>query len=337
MKILLLLLSFTVSAENWVHLGMWSHHQEEGLNETHNLVGIEIDGYFIHKFENSMKDTAYYAGVMKRDGYCIDKLCLGYSYGLIKGYSFKEVSPIAFGVISYEYEGIGADIEILPGEVYALRLRFSDKAFQYLDFNAPWETKGYMELSWDHFDPDGKGAWGFERNNGAAYDVKLYTSKDWFIKLGYTTTNFGTHPEQGLLKYSQAWRTGNQSQVSSRGFIQIGKDFDYFSLGLSTNQVSIQENYYDHTTEGLGKFTSVDNKHHRGFGAHISTDYQLSENWSIYTEAAIINDLITDIRLTLETRYKIIDELELTLRWIDWERWNMSQAQLGLRYNFQTN
>jgi len=332
MKILLLLLSFTVSAENYLHLGMWSSHPgDSDLNETHNLVGIEFDRKFIYKFENSMGDTAYFGGYIKRDMLCYEQLCLGASAGVMYGYG-DDLEAIGFGVISYEKHGIGFDISFLPDVVTAIQFRFSDEAFDDLGILAPWDAKGYLELSLDHFDPDGKGSWGYDRNNGATYDVKL-TSDDWFIKLSYTTTNFSTHPDQGLLKYTQAWRTSNASQISSRGSIQIGKDYEYFSLGLSTNQVSIQENYYDHSTEGIGKFTSVDNKHHRGLGAHFSTDYQVSRNWSIYGEAAVINDLITDLRLTFETRYKITDNFELTLRWIDFENWNMSQAQLGWRWN----
>ena len=65
--------------------------------------------------------------------------------------------------------------------------------------------------------------------------------------------------------------------------------------------------------------------HYRGFGAHISQDYQLSDNWSFYVEAAIVDDLIADLSLTLDTRYKITDNLELSIRTIEYERWNMSE------------
>lgn len=330
MKILLLLLCFTVSAENYVHMGMWSKHSESGLNEKHDLIGIEIDGYFIHKFENSTKDTAYYAGIIEREGLCLDKLCLGYSYGLMKGYDFKEITPIGFAVISYEHRGIGADIEILPGEVYALRFRFSDKAFGSFDFNSPWNTKGYMELSLDHFDPDGKGSLGYDRNNGASYDFKLYLTNDVFIKGSYTQTDFGAQPDRGEGRFTPVWTTGKPSQVDSKGYIQIGKDYNILSVGLSYNQISIQETYLNRPT---GKITTTPETHYRGFGVHISKDYQLTDNLAFYTEAAIVDDLITDLRLTLETRYKITDNLEITLRTIDFERWNSSQYQLGLRYN----
>jgi len=330
MKILLLLLSFTVSAENYLHLGMWSQHSESGLNETHNLVGIEIDGYFIHQFENSMSDTAYYAGIVERDGYCLDKLCLGYSYGILKGYSFKEVTPIAFAVLSFENSGVGFDLSCLPGTVCAIQLRFSDKAFEYLDINPPWKTRGYVELSLDSFDPDGEDWLGYERSHGTSYDFKLYLTDDVYLKGNYTTTDFGTQPDINEEKFTPVWTTGKPSQIDSRGYLQIGKDYKNLSIGLSYNQVSIQETYLNRPT---GKITSTPETHYRGFGAHISKDYQLTDNLSLYVEVAIVDDLITDLRLTIETRYKITEQFEITLRTIDYERWNMSQYQLGVRYN----
>ena len=330
MRILLFLFCFSVSAENYIHLGMWSHHEEKGLNEVHNLVGIEIDGYFIHKFENSMKDTAYYAGVIERDVFCYGKLCAGYSYGLMKGYDFKEITPIGFGVISYEYQGIGADIEILPGEVYALRLRFSDKALNQLGINSPFDAKGYFEVSVDSFDPDGESWLGFERSTGITYDAKIYLSDNLFLKGSYTTTDFGTQPTISDEKYTPVWQTGKPNQIDSRGSIQIGRDYEWLSIGVSYNQISVEENYLNKLT---GKYSSTPETHHRGFGAHFSKGYQLSDNWSFYAEAAIIDDLIADLRLTIETRYKITDNLELTLRTIDFERWNMSQYQIGIRYS----
>jgi len=333
MKILLLLLCFSVSAENYVHMGMWSQHPEKGLNETHNLIGIEIDGYFLHKFENSLKQTAYYAGIIEREGYCIGdtKLCLGYSYGVLEGYSFKELMPIAFAVFSYEKNGIGADISCLPGTVCALQFRFSDQAFDYFDFNSPWDTKGYMELSLDHFDPDQEGGLGFERNNGAAYDIKLYLTESVFIKGNYTQTDFGAQPDQGEEKFTPVWTTGKPSQISSTGYIEFGKDFKNFTLSTSLNQISIQENTMH---RGSGKITEAPNKHHRGFGIHLSTDYQISKDFELELEAAVVDRLIRDLKLTVGLVYNLTDDIDLTLRTIDYERWNYTQYQAGIRYIF---
>lgn len=328
--LLLLLLSFSVSAENWVQMGMRSFHPEKGLNEQNHSIGIEIDTYFIQKFENSMKDTAYYLGKYERDGYCLDKLCLGYSYGLLKGYSFKEVTPIAFAVISYEYEGIGADVSCIPGTVCAIQLRFSENFIKDLGINSPFDTKGYFEVSWDSFDPDGESSLGYERSNGVTYDAKIYLTDNVYLKGSYTNTDFGAQPDINEGQFTPVWQTGKPSQIDSRGSIQIGQDFEWLSIGVSYNQISIQESYLNRETL---KVTDTPETHYRGFGAHFSKGYQLSEDWSFYGEAAIVSDLITDLRLTLETRYKLTDNIELTVRWIDGERWNMSQAQLGLRWN----
>lgn len=331
MKILLLLLCFSVSAENYVHIGAWSNHPggDPRLNETQDLIGIEIDNLFLHKFQNSLYQTAYYAGYIDRDIACLDKLCLGYSYGVLQGYSFKELMPIAFAVVSYEKNGIGADISCVPSTVCVLQFRFSDKAFEYLDINEPWNTKGYVELSLDHFDPDSKSKYGFDRNNGATYDAKIYLTDNVFLKGSYTSTDSGVAPDQGKEKHQATWITKKPSRIDSRGSIQIGKDYQYLSIGLSYNQVSIQENTINLTNY---KIVTYPETHHRGYGLHFSYNYQF-DNWAIWGEAAIVDDLITDLRLTLETRYKITDNLEITLRTIDFERWNSSQYQLGLRYN----
>ncbi len=299
------------------------------MNEKHDLIGLEIDNYFLYKFENSFNDTSYYLGKVNRDVFCLDNLCAGYSYGIIKGYEFKELSPIALGVLSYEYKGIGMDISYLPGVVTSLQLRFSDKAFKYIGINSPFETNGYVELSLDHSDPDQEGGLGFDRNNGVSYDFKLYLTDNIYLKGSYTTTDSTAQPDFNEQKFTPVWQTGKPSQIDSRGYIQIGKDFNILSVGLSYNQISIQESYLNRASM---KITNTPETHYRGFGAHISKDYQLNGEWSFYGEAAIVDDLIPDFRLTLEERYKITDNFELTLRWIDHERWNMSQAQLGGRW-----
>jgi len=330
-KLIFLLLSFTVSAENYVHLGMWSSHPGKSqLNEVHNLVGIEINNVFLHRFKNSLEKPAYYGGYIKRDLLCYGKLCAGTSVGFMHGYPGKKFQRIGFGVISYEKNGIGFDISYLPDLVTAFQFKFTDEAFEYLNINEPWNTKGYVELSLDHFDPDGESSLGYKRNNGATYDAKLYLTDDIFIKGSYTTTDSGSQPDVSEEKFTPVWTTGKPSQIDSRGSIQIGKDYNILSVGLSYNQISIQETYLNRPT---GQITSTPQTHYWGYGVHISKGYQLTDNLSIYTEAAIVDDLITDFRLTLETRYKITDNLEITLRTIDFERWNSSQYQLGLRWN----
>lgn len=312
-------------------MGMWSNHSEEGLNETHNLLGVEIDGYFLYKFENSQNDSAYYVGTIDRDIACLYSICLGYSAGFMQGYDFKAITPIGFGVVSYTHQGFGLDLSCLPKLVCAWQLRFSDEAFEYFDWNAPWNTKGYMELSLDHFDPDGEGSLGYERNNGAAYDIKLYLTDNVFIKGNYTQTDFGAQPDQGEEKFTPVWSTGKPTQISSTGYIEFGYDFDNFTLSGSINQISVQENTLN---RGTGKITETPNKHHRGVGVHISTDYQISDDFKLELKASIVDRLIKDLELSAGLVYNLTDDINLTVGFNDWERWNYTKYQAGIRFNF---
>lgn len=123
--IVLFSLSTNALSEDWMHLGAWSKHPKVERNETHNLIGVEIDSYFLHKFNNSFKNTSYYLGKVRRDKYCLDDLCLGYSYGIVHGYLSKKIFPIVMPVISYDFNGIGADISCIPGKVCAIQFRFA--------------------------------------------------------------------------------------------------------------------------------------------------------------------------------------------------------------------
>jgi len=127
MKILLfilLLIPTSAFSENWVHGGMWSKHPVKGLNEKHNLIGFEIDGYFLHKFENSYNDTSFFLGKINRDVFCLDKLCVGYNYGILTGYDSKDPLPAAFIVTSYEINGFGVDINYFPDIVTTIQFRY---------------------------------------------------------------------------------------------------------------------------------------------------------------------------------------------------------------------
>jgi len=329
MKILLFLFCLNVSAENYIHLGMVSKHPNTGY-KFHNLIGVEINNKFLHKFENSQGDTSYYGGFIDRDVFCYSDFCAGYSVGVMQGYKHKKLSSAGFVVLSWGKDGFGVDISYLPDVVSAIQFRFTDKAFQQIGIIEPWYAHGYVEVSYDSFDPDGESSLGYERSNGVTYDAKIYLTNDVYLKGSYTTTDSGAQPDHNEQKFTPVWQTGKPSQIDSRGYIQIGKDFNILSVGISYNQISIQESYLNRASM---KITSTPQTHYRGFGAHISKDYQLTDDWSFYAEAAIVDDLITDLRITIETRYKITDNFEITVRWIDWERWNMSQAQLGWRWN----
>ena len=120
----LILFSTNVLSDNYIHGGMWSKHPVEGLNERHNLIGIEIDGYFLHKFENSFNDTSYFVGKIDRDILCFEKLCAGYSVGVLHGYEVREFMPVVFAVFSYEIDRFGVDINYLPDIVTTIQFRY---------------------------------------------------------------------------------------------------------------------------------------------------------------------------------------------------------------------
>ncbi len=339
MKVLLFLLMISTNAiaENWVYIGGWSKHinGDPRLNENHKGLGfeLEINGsqYFLFKFENSLFQTSYYGGKIVRDGLCYDNLCLGYSLGFLKGYSFKDPAFIGFGVVSYEYQGVGIDISCLPTSVCEGHLRISDKAFDWAGINAPWDTKGYIKVSLDHYDPDNSGKWGFYRNNGVSYDIKLYLTNDVYFKGNYTTTVFNFAPEQGNSKFQATWAGHPPSRANSQGYIAIGKDYEKYSLAFSYNQFSVQQNYINIETR---QFTAVPETHYKGFGVHLSRTYPWSKDFDFYLEAAIIDSLVTDLKITAEIQYKFSDKIDFTLGVIDWERRNYSQFQFGIRYNF---
>ena len=106
--LLAITLAFTkpVFAETIIHTGMWSKHfDNRGYNETHNLIGIEREGYFAVIYRNSQNDKSIYVGRIKRDWYRIsDNWSLGYNYGLLTGYDIisTKIMPITFPVLSYD-------------------------------------------------------------------------------------------------------------------------------------------------------------------------------------------------------------------------------------------
>jgi hypothetical protein len=333
-SILLLLTSMQTLCENQIHLGMFSTHFEDGsYNEVHNLIGLEFDSFFLHRFKNSNGETNYFLGKIKRDGVCIDKLCLGYSYGIMKGYEFEEYLPAIFGVISYERDSAGFDISCFPSIVCAIQFRFSDEAFKALDLIPIWDAKGYLEVALDHYDSDDPSRYGYHRNNGADYQLKLYLKDKTYLKWGYTSTDATIKADQSNNKFPSGWKTKDPSTILSKGYFMAGHDFDSFSLGVSYNQVSIQENVLDINQDSF-PLSELPKTTHNGYGVHASKNFKLSDNTNAYLELAVIDTLITDSRITAELRHNITDSLEVTLRTIDYEKWNSSHYQLGIRYRF---
>ena len=127
-----------------------------------------------------------------------------------------------------------------------------------MGFGTPWGNKGSFKVALDHADPDYRCSLGYCRNNGIQYTLKNYWGEDIWTELSYTSTNFNTHPEQGLEK---SWIT----RVNSQGYVSMGEDFkadDFvWNVSVSLNQVSLKERFVNLHTVGV---SSLDNKRHIG-------------------------------------------------------------------------
>lgn len=124
---LLTVLTTPVLAETRIALGGWSHHYawaDNITNETHNIVGIERDGWSAGYFENSYgRDTFFVAHNWR---YPVTKhVSITLSAGLNKGYrecygdsgSGGKVCPHGFVGLSYEKYPVVPSIKLLPGAV----------------------------------------------------------------------------------------------------------------------------------------------------------------------------------------------------------------------------
>ena len=328
--LLILLISPRLSAENYLIVGGWSTHPNEMPNEKHNMIGFETElgghQYYLTKFTNSFGDKSYMAGVMLRDVICHNKLCLGGSWGLAQGYKFKRTMPIVFGVLSYELDAIGIDVNFIPNVVTELHIRIKENFFDGLNINSPWNTKGYFQISIDHEDPDGRRSWGYRRNNGVNYKAEFDLNDSWSLVLNYTDSVYNSAPDT---KHGKLLFNDKLSAVNSQGAIEFWKDLGSYSLGISHNQISLQHNYRTPT-----ELISVPEKHYEGFGIHLRKDYQLTDKLNCRIEVAIIDRFITDLKLTADIKYQLSEQYELVFTMHDWERWNSSQYLMGIRYNF---
>lgn len=125
--ILLLLFSLNSIADNYGHIAMWSYHPDSSgkYRQKHNLIGVEINGRFVHTFINSQNDRSFYIGRIRRDYKCSGNWCLNYNYGILTGYDIGPYNwtPMFFPVISYD-NNVKFDINIVPSVVYSIQFRF---------------------------------------------------------------------------------------------------------------------------------------------------------------------------------------------------------------------
>ena len=135
MKIFLLCLMLVVSPlttaeENtWLHAGLWSQHLDgrKGRNQDHGLIAVEHDNILVGTYINSYQDRTYLALKMNRQGFCMQRFCLGHSYGFFKGYrigSYTGVVPMILPLLSYTGDNWGSDIQCILPEVCSIQFRF---------------------------------------------------------------------------------------------------------------------------------------------------------------------------------------------------------------------
>lgn len=328
--------STKIIAQDYIHLGMYSNHfkdADKNLNEKHNLIGIEINNHFIYSYQNSKNRRSIYAGIIRRDWACIKvKWCLGYNYGIMSGYGSPV--PVLFPVFSYTNDqAISFDLTCIYDIVCAIQARL---ATSLLSDNSH-DMAGYMEFAIDHADPDARADWGYGRSNGIMVGIKLYLNESLFLRLDMTDTEFNVEPERDYpIDASVFWWGYPASTMGTKRMYAVGKEYQHnddikLSLIGSFNTVNFQSNFYNRETN---EFTSLPEKTYTGFGLHAGVNYQIAENHSFYLEVGLENTLILDVKLIGEYRYKFSDNVEFIIRTEDYDKWNYSKYQFGIRYNF---
>lgn len=125
--VLVLLFSTSVFAEELdvkIHLGLWSHHwdQEFEPNETNDLIGIEVNGWYAAHYENSAYYESFLVGRFRELG-CFKGICADYFAGAVTGYEYKtgnEIQAMVFPRVRFEIqEHLHVQVWGVPGYVVA--------------------------------------------------------------------------------------------------------------------------------------------------------------------------------------------------------------------------
>lgn len=128
MKILIalaLLLSSVTQADS-IYLSLHSYHydRDKEHNESHKIIGGQYRNYEAFTFINSKLRRSYYLGYIDREAYYITRdIYLGYSVGIISGYS-STVVPFIFPMVTYKYEEVGIDLILISDQGLGLRVRY---------------------------------------------------------------------------------------------------------------------------------------------------------------------------------------------------------------------
>ena len=119
------------NANDYIHLGMVSYHQNRDIdyNETHASIGIEKSGYFIGYYKNSHYKDSFFAMKTIRALSITDKIHFGAKVGLVTGYDFKYtykgVTAGAIPTLFFDFKPVSIDVNIIPTQVYSIQFKFS--------------------------------------------------------------------------------------------------------------------------------------------------------------------------------------------------------------------
>jgi len=123
-------------ARNAVAIGMWSRHfyAHSDYRTTHNLVGIQYNGFFAGTFANSHSHQVFTAGIARAvyqkdlgSGFLFEA---GYKLGPMYGYregipNFHRWSVLPLACFSFSFHNVGIDINLVPGNALSFNGRIN--------------------------------------------------------------------------------------------------------------------------------------------------------------------------------------------------------------------
>lgn len=127
---ILLIGSVSIHADdNWIHVGMLSKHtnNDTDYNETHKLIGIEYNSWYVGYYDNSYFKDSFFLFHNFRIWNPIQYAHIGAKVGGITGYDdlyqVMGVTPAVIPVLYIDYDPIGIDINFL-GKITSVEFKF---------------------------------------------------------------------------------------------------------------------------------------------------------------------------------------------------------------------
>lgn len=107
----------TAKPEDYLLLGQWSRHHEQGnlYNQTHGLIGFERNGYSVGYYNNSYNDPSWFVGYsQKYTPPSLPFIKLKLSYVAMTGYEDMTIVPIMFPSVTIGRGLVQADLSYIP-------------------------------------------------------------------------------------------------------------------------------------------------------------------------------------------------------------------------------